>query len=166
MPGDSGVLLAAALGAAVVGLDQLTKAAIVAALGPGRPISRHPIAGDWVAIEYAENRGAAFGVFSGLGPLLVLASIVILLVLLGQYRRAPHPRLWRSVALGAIAGGAVGNLLDRVRLGYVVDFIAVGSWPNFNIADSAITIGVGLMLLGTGFAPGSQRGLSSGCDRR
>lgn len=101
-----------------------------------------------MAIEYAENRGAAFGLLSGLGPVLILGSIIILALLLWQYRRQANPELWQTLALGGIVGGAAGNLFDRVRLGYVVDFIAVGPWPNFNVADGAIALGVALLLWG------------------
>lgn len=111
-------------------------------------MSRHDLVGKWLAIEYAENRGAAFGVLSGLGPLLTLGSVAIVVLLLGQYRRQANPRPWQTVALGLIVGGAAGNLLDRVRLGYVIDFIAVGPWPNFNVADSAISVGVALLFWG------------------
>jgi signal peptidase II len=144
---SDGVLLAATA-ALVAGLDQVTKAAVVAALGPAQPDSRLDLLGPWVAIEYAENRGAAFGMLSGLAPLLALMSLAILASLLVQYWRQPRTPLWQTLALGAIVGGAAGNLLDRVRLGYVVDFIAVGAWPNFNVADSAISVGVVLLLWG------------------
>jgi signal peptidase II len=67
---------------------------------------------------------------------------------LWRFAREPHPSWWHTAATGAIAGGAIGNLLDRVRLGYVVDFIAIGPWPNFNVADSAITMGALLLCWG------------------
>jgi signal peptidase II len=66
----------------------------------------------------------------------------VLLGLIISYRRVPDPSLFLSIGLGLLLGGAVGNLIDRFRLGYVVDFVAVGIWPKFNIADSALTNGV------------------------
>ena len=95
-----------------------------------------------------ENRGAAFGLFSGLVPILTVASIAILMGLLLHYLRAGTAPALANVAIGAIAGGALGNLVDRVRLGHVVDFVSVGPWPNFNVADSAITIGVLILIWG------------------
>jgi signal peptidase II len=86
--------------------------------------------------------------FSGVTPVLALASIAILGALLLNYTRQRQPPLWHTLAAGAIAGGAVGNLLDRVRLGYVIDFVSIGLWPNFNVADSAITVGVLVLLWG------------------
>jgi signal peptidase II len=73
---------------------------------------------------------------------------VILIGLVWQFARERQPQWWQIVATGAIAGGALGNLIDRIRLGYVVDFISVGSWPNFNVADSAVTIGALLLCWG------------------
>ena len=93
------------------------------------------------------NTGAAFGLFQGHSfALSIVASVgiaVILLYALFIYRRFPilENRLGR-LALGLILGGAVGNLIDRLSLGYVIDFIDIGVWPTFNIADSAVTVGV------------------------
>lgn len=144
-------LLAVAL--VVVCLDQLAKAVIASGLGPGQAAGRVDLLGNWFALEYAENRGAAFGLFSGLAPLLAIGSVVVVVVLLAQYVRHPDPALWHTLALGAVAGGAIGNLIDRVRLGYVVDFIAVGPWPNFNLADSAISLGVLALVWGWSRSP-------------
>lgn len=132
----------ATIAALVFMVDRLAKAAIVSFIGPDQPIHRLELVGSWLALEYVENRGAAFGLLPGLAPFLGVGSFLIVIALLVQYLRQPIPALWHTVALGAIVGGAVGNLLDRLRFGYVVDFIAVGPWPNFNIADSAITLGV------------------------
>jgi signal peptidase II len=148
VPAGSDVAALAAIGAAVVVADQATKFAIVEAIGPDGPHGRLEIAGALVTLEYAENRGVAFGLLSGLGPIVTVASLVIVVVLLVHYFLEPMPPMWQTLAVGGIAGGAIGNLVDRVKLGYVVDFIAVGPWPNFNIADSAITLGVLVLLFG------------------
>lgn len=132
--------------AVVVAIDQLSKALVVSAIGPGRAESRVDLIGQWLVLEYAENRGVAFGLFAGVGWLVPLASLIIVAVLLGRHLRTPVVTPLQTLAVGAILGGAIGNLSDRLRLGYVVDFIAVGAWPNFNVADGAITIGVGLMI--------------------
>lgn len=97
-------------------------------------------------IIHTHNTGAAFGLFQGHSfALTIVASVgiaVILLYALFIYRRFPilENRLGR-LALGLILGGAVGNLIDRLNLGYVTDFIDIGVWPTFNIADSAVTVG-------------------------
>ena len=129
----------------VVVLDQIAKSVIVEWIGPDAPERRADVIGTWVAFEYVENTGAAFGILRGQTWLL---SILALLVATGFvamfWSHLPTDRLLRlSVAL--VIGGAIGNLIDRVRLGYVVDFMAVGAWPRFNVADSAITIGIVLL---------------------
>jgi signal peptidase II len=143
---DTAALVGISTTVAVV--DQLTKSLIVSAIGPGRLESRIEVLNRWLALEYTQNRGAAFGVLSELGPILAAASFAILASLLFLYMRQTKPSLWQTVAIGLISGGALGNLIDRVRLGHVVDFLSVGPWPNFNIADSAITVGVLVLIWG------------------
>lgn len=148
MPARRDAITLVSIATAVAAIDQLTKSVLVSAIRPGPSSARIDFLGGWMAIEYTENRGAAFGLFSGLAPILVVASVVILVGLLLHYSRQTRPPLWETVAIGSIAGGAIGNLVDRVRLGYVVDFVSVGPWPNFNVADSAITIGVVMLIWG------------------
>jgi signal peptidase II len=146
VPERNDVAALVAVAGVVTGLDQLTKAAVVATIGPGQPSASIELLGSWLALEYVENRGVAFGLFAGLGPILLLLSCALLAGLLIHYAREARPSPWQTLAIGMIVGGAAGNLIDRVRLGYVVDFVAVGAWPNFNVADSAITCGVILMI--------------------
>jgi signal peptidase II len=138
-----------AIAASVATIDQLTKLLLVSTIGRSRLEPRIEVVDGWLALEYTENRGAAFGLLSGLVPILTVVSIAILSGLLLHFMRQVRPPLWQTVAIGAIAGGAFGNLLDRFRLGYVIDFVSVGPWPNFNIADSAITIGVMVLIWGS-----------------
>jgi signal peptidase II len=137
---------------ALVLVDQLTKAVATRWLGPGATSGRFDVAGDSIGFEYVRNTGVAFGLLQGRPWLVSVLAIVVLIVFLGAFwRELPRHRLLQY-AVGAILGGALGNLIDRFRLGYVVDFIAVGSFPRFNIADSAVTIGLVLLvwfLLGT-----------------
>ena len=131
---------------AVIALDQVSKTWIVGALGPDVATHRRELVGSWVAFEYVQNRGAAFGLFAGGGALvlaLVAAGFVILAVAL---RRVSRPSNWFLIAAGLVGGGAVGNAIDRLRLGHVTDFMAIGAWWRFNVADSAVTVGV-LMLI-------------------
>jgi signal peptidase II len=138
-----------AIAASVATIDQLTKLLLVSTIGRSLLEPRIEVVDGWLALEYTENRGAAFGLLSGLVPILTVVSIAILTGLLLHFMRQVRPPLWQTVAIGAIAGGAFGNLLDRFRLGYVIDFVSVGPWPNFNIADSAITIGVMVLIWGS-----------------
>ena len=90
--------------------------------------------------------GVAFGLASGSDVLLIVFAVAALAFLGVLLARGPQrPRMW--VAVGLVAGGALGNLIDRVRAGHVTDYIEVGSWPPFNIADIAITAGVVLFAL-------------------
>lgn len=127
-----------ALASAIVGFDQLIKWVIRNNLPIGDVWP-----GDWpVKIVHVTNSGAAFGIFQGAGPLLVITSIIgmaaILIYLLNPGFAHPIMR----VGLALMLGGAVGNLIDRVYAGQVVDFIQFPHFPAFNVADSAITIGV------------------------
>ena len=137
-----------AIATLIIGVDQFTKSALVWLMDPRQGNARRDLVDGLVAFEYTENRGAAFGLFAGMSPVLALASMVVLAALLLHYAREPRPPIWKTFAVGLIAGGAVGNLVDRVRLGYVVDFVAVGPWPNFNLADAAISLGVLVWLWG------------------
>jgi signal peptidase II len=148
VPERSRRLFLTIVASAIVLVDQLTKAVIVSAIGPRASVSHVDILGDWLSLEYAENRGVAFGIFAGLGPVLPWASLVIVAVMLAHYFHSPSPPQWETLSIALIAGGAIGNLVDRARLGYVIDFIAVGAWPNFNVADSAITVGVLIAIWG------------------
>lgn len=127
--------------AAVVGLDQLLKWVIRDSLELG---DRQPVV--WpLEIVHFTNSGAAFGILQGAGPLLVMTSVIGMAAII-IYLFNPgfaHPIMRLGLAL--MLGGAVGNLIDRVKDGEVVDFIKVPNFPAFNIADSAITIGVLLL---------------------
>jgi signal peptidase II len=148
VPARSDKVALVGIATAVAVADQLTKFSLVSTIGPGRLESRVEVVDGWLALEYTENRGAAFGLLSGLVPALAAASIAIVAGLLLHYMRQARSRLWHTLAIGAIAGGALGNLVDRVRLGHVIDFLSVGPWPNFNVADSAITVGVLILIWG------------------
>lgn len=153
----------------MVGLDQATKAWIVAAIGPGSGERELALVGSTLRFVYVENRGAAFGLWQGQGLTLTLLAVAVLIGLVWYVARAEERTGWLTAGLGLIAGGALGNLADRIRLGYVVDFVAVGWWPRFNLADCAITLGVVCLLLhalhGTGQAEGAnlvEKPVSSG----
>jgi signal peptidase II len=98
-------------------------------------------------IIHSQNTGAAFGLFQGQNlPLTIIGLVgvaVLLLYAVLLYRRFPFLHNWLAwVGLGLVLGGTVGNLIDRLRLGYVTDFIDFGFWPAFNLADSAIVVGI------------------------
>ena len=140
--------LALALG--VVILDQVTKAVVIARIPLYRTI---PVIRGFFDLTHLQNTGAAFGVFAAAGsarPFLVtfLALAVFAGVLTWSLKTPPEHRLLQ-VALGLILGGAVGNLIDRLRFAAVTDFLRFyvdrWEWPSFNVADSAISVGVVLL---------------------
>jgi signal peptidase II len=144
----SSIALPFAVAGIAVAIDQVTKALAAGALGRAADSHRFEVLGSLLAFEYIENTGAAFGVLEGRGVILTLIAGAIVAALVWTYVRAGRTSPVLAVSLGLLIGGALGNIIDRVRLGYVVDFVAVGIWPKFNAADSAVTIGV-LMLAWT-----------------
>jgi signal peptidase II len=134
--------LAAILCGANVAADQAIKAIVEARLFPGEEVD---VLGP-LGLTLSHNRGVAFGLAGGAGVGLVLLTAVALAVIAVVFGRDPERRgMW--VAAGLLAGGALGNLIDRLVAGEVTDYVAVGSWPPFNLADVAITAGVVLMVL-------------------
>jgi signal peptidase II len=132
--------LAGALAGVVVVLDQAAKALIEANLVPGEDVD---VLGP-VGLTLSHNSGVAFGLASGGGVRLVLVTALALAVVGYLFSRDPtRPGMW--IATGLLAGGALGNLADRIRADAVTDYIAIGSWPAFNLADVAVTLGVLLL---------------------
>ena len=110
-----------------------------------------PLGDSWpstgfLRIVHGTNTGSAFGLFAGFTNLLILASIVGIAAVLYYFYRQGNNAIALRISLGLIVGGALGNLFDRVVSGKVVDFISVGWWPSFNIADSAISVGMFLLI--------------------
>ena len=133
--------LAGALAALVLAADQAAKATIEAHLVPGEYVE---VLGP-LELTLSHNDGVAFGLAGGAGVKLVLVTAAALAAIAYLFSREPRrPLMW--VAVGLVAGGALGNLLDRLRHGAVTDFVAVGSWPPFHLADVGITLGVGLLV--------------------
>ena len=137
-------LLAMGLTATVVLLaDQATKAAVASALDIGE---RAPVIGDLVVLWHVQNKGAAFSLFQGGQPFFLVVTVLAfgMLIYFQRAFRGRGPALY--VVLGLILGGTLGNLLDRIRLGYVTDFISVGigtlRWPTWNVADASIVVGI------------------------
>jgi signal peptidase II len=127
---------------AVVALDQLTKALVRAGLQRGE--RRDLVLG--IDLVHVRNRGIAFGLFIEHGPLLTVLTFAALGLLVAYFAVHPgRPLLW--LATGMMLGGAIGNLIDRVRFGAVTDFIDLPWWPAFNLADTAITLGVLTLLM-------------------
>lgn len=128
---------AAAVAVAVLVVDQGTKALVRGAIALGEEDPILPA----LKLVHVRNSGVAFGAFSGGGalvPILVSVALVALLAFFATQVRRP----WAWLPVGLLAGGAIGNIIDRIRLGAVTDFLKLPAWPAFNIADMAIVAGV------------------------
>jgi signal peptidase II len=130
----------------VVVLDQLAKAAVTSNLSPGEAIQ---VIGDYLRIVYGQNTGALFGLFKDNAAMFGLVSLAVIALIVLYHARAASSA-YLTVTLGLLLGGAIGNMIDRLRLGYVVDFVDAGigttRFYTFNVADSAISLAI-LMLL-------------------
>ncbi|GCE37159.1 Lipoprotein signal peptidase [Rhodococcus wratislaviensis] len=153
-------LLLFAIAGTILATDLLTKILAVANIEPGRPVW---LIGDLVSLRLVRNPGAAFSMATGMTWLLTLVAVgvVVGVVRIGRTLRSP----WWALGLGLVLGGALGNLVDRffrapgVMQGHVVDFVSVGWWPVFNVADSAIVCGAILLVVLTlvGLEPDGTR---------
>lgn len=148
------------IAAVILLFDLVTKILVVHYVEPGNPIE---IVGDFVTLRLVRNPGAAFSMATGMTWLLtvVAVAVVIGVIKIGRTLRSP----WWALGLGLVLGGALGNLIDRFFRapgpfqGHVVDFVSVGWWPVFNVADSSIVCGAILLVVLSlfGFEPNGER---------
>jgi signal peptidase II len=127
----------------VLVLDQLSKLWVVHSFNPGES---RAVWDQVFYLTYVQNQGAAFGMLPGKSWLFLIGALVVIVVLIIFNSRRPQPH-GIQVITGLIVAGAAGNLLDRVRLNYVVDFFDLGWWPVFNVADIAIVGGAILLVV-------------------
>lgn len=141
-----GIIVSLLIAALVVLADQLTKSLIIRYLDWGEAWNPIPSLRWLVNLTPVINEGGVCGYFQGSGLRFIIIGIVVIGVMPILWRSLPVNRALIRVSLGLLLAGAVGNLLDRWRFGYVIDFISVESisWPAFNIADSATVIGTGI----------------------
>ncbi|MFZ1947949.1 MAG: signal peptidase II [bacterium] len=147
----------------VILVDQITKLAIVARFSRGEEID---LLGSFLRLGHARNSGAVFGILRGSGNYFAAFSVVAAVIVGVVVYFARQSPARTKIALGLVLGGALGNLVDRLRLGSVVDFIDIGvgesvRWPSFNVADLAITVGV-IMLVAASLRPAKPRCSCSG----
>lgn len=147
---------------AIVLADQLTKGAIVRWV----PLYGNVPLNDFINLTHQQNTGAAFSFLAGASGwqrwfFVVLATVVSAVLAVWLWRIRDDGQLILAAGLTLVLGGAMGNLIDRIRLGYVTDFIQVwfGSWafPSFNVADSAITVGAALLIIDSLFLSGKEK---------
>ena len=124
--------------------DQITKSIVLRNLAPDQSMVAIPHVLWWT---FVENTHGAFGLFGNSAVLLIVMAFVVLAIFWFAFRDAARESLLIRIAFGAIVGGAMGNIIDRVHHHYVVDFIDLHWWPVFNIADSCISVGVAVLVL-------------------
>jgi signal peptidase II len=168
---DPRLVRAALVAVVVLVIDQVTKAIVAATMTVGQEIPLVPGFG----LLYVRNAGAAFGLLSGAPevlriPLFLAVTVAALWLLVSYLRSTPPDRGLMVYALGGIVGGAIGNLICRMRFGEVIDFfhLYVGewSWPMFNVADMGITLGVAVVLLESFRAPATDDAPAASTTRR
>jgi signal peptidase II len=150
-------VLLAATAVLLYAADQLTKALVVANMEYGERVD---VIGEFVQLWYLRNTGAAFSLLPGATWLFIPITILALGMVAYFHLQFRNRTAWIHVVLGAILAGSLGNLTDRIRLGYVVDFVSVGigdlRWPAFNVADPSVVIGIGLLVLYLTFVDGRR----------
>ncbi len=133
-------------------VDQLAKAWLVANVSAGEVVN---VVGDFVRLILSQNSGALFGLFADNAVMFGIASLIVVGLIVGYHARAGRS-LYLSIALGLLLGGALGNLIDRLRLGHVIDFVDIGigglRFYTFNLADAAISTAI-VMLIGAALFP-------------
>ena len=100
---------------------------------------------DFFKFDYVENTGAAFGLLKGFNPLFIVVAFAVLFFIFKYYKEIKQEKLYMQIAIGFLIGGILGNLIDRIFLGYVIDFISFSFWPTFNLADTFSTLAVILL---------------------
>ena len=131
------------IGGLTVLLDRLAKWLVIGRFHPGQSL---PLLPPVLHLTYVQNTGAAFGLFKGQQLLFIVISVAVIGWISRELLTRPPTDARIIWACGLILGGATGNLIDRLRVGYVIDFIDLRVWPVFNVGDSAITIGIALLI--------------------
>lgn len=147
------------IGAVIIGFDQWTKALVR---------TKIPLGTDWLPdglawlLPYARirhwyNSGAAFGIFQNGNLVFTILAIIVILLILYYFPRTERNDWWLRVAMALQFAGAAGNLIDRLAFAHVTDFISVGKFAIFNVADASISVGVALLLLGVWFKERAEK---------
>jgi signal peptidase II len=130
----------------VLAADQASKAWVIESVPLNGSLEVIPSLKQWFVVTHITNSGAAFGLFPQLGLVFTFVALGVSVVIVAYHRSIPAGQWLVRMSLGLQLGGAIGNLIDRLRFGYVVDMLYVRFWPVFNIADSAIVCGVALLM--------------------
>jgi signal peptidase II len=128
--------------------DQVSKIWIRENLALGESMAPFPGLDPFIRIVHWYNTGVAFGMFQGMNTVFIILAFIVMGVIFFYFPRVPERDWLLRLALSMQFGGAGGNLIDRIKVGHVTDFVAVGNFPVFNVADASITVGVAVLLIG------------------
>ncbi len=142
-------LLLVGIAGFIIALDQWTKYQVRTSLELGEAWTPIKGIGEYFRIVHWNNTGAAFGLFPQASSIITIIAVIVSLVIIFYWPRVPSQQVALRVALAMQLGGAVGNLISRLTQGSVTDFIAVGKFPVFNVADSSISVGVAILIIAT-----------------
>ncbi len=150
----AGVLILAGI---IIAADQYTKYLVRTNIPMGDAWSPWPWLAPYARIVHWMNTGAAFGMFQNFNLVFSILAVVVSIAILYYFPRVPREEWPLRLAMGMQLGGAIGNLIDRVTQGYVTDFVSVGNFAVFNVADASISVGVAVLILGVWFMEQSQK---------
>jgi signal peptidase II len=136
-----------AVAVVIIALDQFTKYLVVSRLGLYESWAPFPALAKWLEVYYITNTGVAFGLLQGGGRVYAIIPLLIGVGIALYYRTLSAGQWLIRLSLGLQFSGAIGNVIDRLRIGHVIDFIHVPYWPVFNVADSAVSVGTVLLVL-------------------
>lgn len=139
------------IAAVIVAFDQLTKWLIRSNLAFGESWAPWDWLMPYARLVYWKNTGVAFGMLQGMNFVFIILAAIVSIALIVYFPSVPRRDWLIRLALSMELGGAVGNLLDRIQFGHVIDFISIGNFPVWNVADACITVGVFILLLGIYF---------------
>ena len=131
----------------IVAFDQWTKYLVRTQIPFGQSWSPWPWLAPYARLVHWQNTGAAFGIFQGFGLVFTILAFIVAIAILYYYPRVPSKEWALRVAMVMMLGGAVGNLIDRLTQGTVTDFISVGTFAVFNVADASISVGTAILIL-------------------
>lgn len=144
----------------IVALDQWTKYLVRTLIPFGKSWSPWPWLEPYVRLVHWQNTGAAFGMFQGFGMVFTVLAFLVAIAILYYYPRVPRSEWALRVAMVMQMGGAVGNLIDRLTQGTVTDFISVGTFAVFNLADASISVGTAILILAVWISERKQKKLA------
>ena len=148
------------IAAIIVGFDQWTKFLVRTQIPFGKSWSPWPWLEPYARIVHWQNTGAAFGMLQGFGMVFTVLSFLVAIAILFYFPRVPHSEWALRVAMVMQMGGAVGNLIDRLRQGTVTDFISLGTFAVFNVADASISVGTAILILAVWISERKQKKLA------